>query len=212
MFKFAEGVKKVAALPFFYKITDHTLTFSDHHAIYYKTNIIMEEKKVKEEINRQENTDIEQYRKFIESISPDKYVITQTPPGTGYDALQYNTETGERILIEIKNRDNYAYDDFSTFHLSLHKIDTMQEMLVEENAQKGFVAALYPKSDKVVLFDITYTTTQDMGADDIQWVYVKKTQYDPDSPRIWQPKAVLDLKHGHHRNYSTYVYDFDFNK
>lgn len=167
--------------------------------------------KVKEEINRQEDTDIILYRKFIESVSPDRYTIEQTVPGTGYDALQYNKETGERILIEIKNRDKYAYDDFNTFLLSLHKIDTMQEMLVQENAQKGFVAALYPRSNKVVLFDVTNTRVQDMGDNDIRWVKVKKTEYDPNSPRVWQPKAVFDLRHGKHRNYSTYVYDFDFN-
>lgn len=167
-----------------------------------------ENETVQKEIDRQENEDIILYRKFIESIRPNRYTIEQTAPGTGYDALQYDTETGERILIEIKNRDNYSYDDFPTFLLSLHKIDTMQEMLVQENAQKGFVAALYPLSGKVVLFDITDTRVQDMGENDIRWVKVKKTQYDPESPKIWQPKAVFDLKRGHHKHYSTYVYNF----
>lgn len=162
---------------------------------------------VKEEIKKQENTDYIRYKKFINHIRHGKYTIENTVYGTEYDVLQINNETGERDLVEIKNRDNYAYEDFQTFMLSLHKLDSMQAMMKKENAQRGFVAGLYPKSNKVVLFDITNLTPT---VADIKWLYVKKTQYDPKSPKEWQPKASLDLKHGHYKHYSTYVYDYDF--
>lgn len=162
---------------------------------------------VKEKINEKEDLDFITYKRFIESISPNGYTVDKTRFGKEYDAIQTNKKTGERTFVEIKNRDEYAYEDFQTFMLSLHKLDSMQRMMKKENAQKGFVAGLYPKSKKVVLFDITNLTPT---VADIKWLYVKKTQYDPNSPKEWQPKAALNLQQGNYKHYSTYVYDFDF--
>lgn len=162
---------------------------------------------VKKKINVQEKKDYIYYKKFIDKVRPGKYTIAKTKYGTEYDVLQIDNNTGERYLIEIKYRDKYAFDDFDTFMLSLHKTDSMQIMMKKEKAQKGFIAGLYPKGNKVVLFDITDLTPT---VADIKWVKVKKTEFDDNSERVYQPKAMLNMQPGKYKHYSTYVYDFNF--
>lgn len=165
----------------------------------------MDKKKVKNEINKQENKDFRLYRKFIDTVRPGRYTLGQTRYGTEYDAIQTDVESGERIFIEVKQREKYRYDDFRTFLLSLHKLDSMQLMMKKENAQRGFVVGIYPDDSKIVLFDITNLPST---LADITWRKVKKTEYDPDSEMVYQPFAELNLKHGKYKHYSTYVYNF----
>lgn len=169
----------------------------------------MTEKEIKEDIDLREGIDYWTYRDFIEAKWPGRYTLDKMRAGKEYDAVQTNTKTGETALIELKYREDYRYNDFPTFLLSLHKLDSMQLHMKKKNAQRGCIVGIYPYDGKVVIFDVTELTPQ---VADIQWRKVKKTQYDPDSEKVWKPFAVLNLKPGKYKHYSTYVFDHNIQK
>lgn len=166
----------------------------------------MRKKEVDKAINTQEDIDYLTYRDFLEHKWPGRYELDKTRAGKEYDAFQTNTTTGTNTLIELKWREDYRYNDFPTFLLSLHKLDSMQLHMKEKNAQRGCIVGIYPYDGKVVIFDVTELIPQ---VADIQWRKVKKTQYDPDSEKVWMPFAVLNLKPGKYKHYSTYVFEYD---
>lgn len=166
----------------------------------------MRNKDVDAEIDLREGIDYWTYRDFLEYKWPGKYKLDKMKAGKEYDAIQTNTITGEDTLVELKWREDYRYNDFPTFLLSLHKLDSMQLHMNKKNAQRGCIVGIYPYDGKVVIFNVTELTPQ---VADIQWRKVKKTQYDPDSEKVWKPFAVLNLKPGKYKHYSTYVFEYD---
>lgn len=153
----------------------------------------MTEKEIK--IEARERTD---YR-VLQQIC--HYDMRRKPPGSKWDAVT------ENAVVEIKNRDKYTYDDFDTFSLSLHKLDHLELGKKEEDKPYSAVVAIYPLSNKVVIFDTTNLNAKNAK---IEWKRVKKTQYDTKEPiYVWQPKVMLDLTEGKHTNYRTIVLDTD---
>lgn len=169
----------------------------------------MRNEEVDKAINTQEDIDYLTYRDFLEQKWQGRYTLDKMKAGKEYDAFQTNTTTGANTLVELKCREDYRYDDFPTFLLSLHKLDSMQLNMKKKNAQNGCIVGIYPYDGKVVIFDVTELTPQ---VADIQWRKVKKTQYDPDSEKVWKPFAVLNLKPGKYNHYSTYVYEHNIKK
>lgn len=164
----------------------------------------MKNEEVDKAINVQEDIDYLTYRDFLEHKWQGRYTLDKMKAGKEYDAFQTNTTTGANTLVELKWREDYRYDDFPTFLLSLHKLDSMQSNIKKKNAQNGCIVGIYPYDGKIVIFDVTELTPQ---VADIQWRLVKLTQYDPDSEKVWKPFAVLNLKPGKYNHYSTYVYE-----
>lgn len=129
------------------------------------------------------------------------YKSRKMPAKSRYDAVT------ENAVVEIKSRDKYKYDDFNTFTLSLHKLDHLQLGMKKENKPFASVVALYPRSNKVAVFDVTELTPNNCS---IEWRYVKVTEYDDEEPvYAWKPFAVLSLEPGKHQYYRTIVLDAD---
>lgn len=129
------------------------------------------------------------------------YESRKMPSGSKWDAVT------ENCVVEIKNRDKYKYDSFPTFSLSLHKLDHLELGKRTEDKPNASVLAIYPLSNKAVLFDVTDLNPKNAN---IEWKRVKKTEYADGEPIfVWEPKVMLDLKEGKHDNYRTIVIDTD---
>lgn len=123
------------------------------------------------------------------------------PPKSKWDAVTDNS------VVEIKNRDKYTYGQFNTFTLSLHKLDHLELGKKMEDKPYSCVVALYPKSNKAVVFDTTRLNAKNCT---IEWRKVKVTEYDDEEPEWqWRPFAVLSLEPGKHEYYRTIVLDTD---
>ena len=154
----------------------------------------MTEKEIK--IEARERTDY----KVLEQVC--KYKSRKMPAKSKWDAVT------ENAVVEIKNRDKYTYEHFNTFSLSLHKLDHLELGKKVEDKQYSCVVAIYPLSDKVVIFDTTNLNAKNAK---IEWIKVKKTQYDDEEETeyVYEPKVMLDLKAGKHGDYRTIVLDAD---
>lgn len=146
-------------------------------------------------IEAREQTD---YKAFTQICH---YQSRKMPPKSKWDAVT------ENAVVEIKNRDKYTYTQFKTFLLSLHKLDHLELGKKTEDKPYSCVVAIYPLSDKIVVFD---TTNLNAKNSTIEWRKVKVTEYDDEEPVYeWRPFAVLSLEPGKHQYYRTIVLDTD---
>lgn len=153
-------------------------------------------------IEEREQLDYEALRQFKERYGKDDVELHKMPQYSKYDA--YTSKDQHTIaVIEVKTREKYSIDDFSTFLLSLHKIDELQQAKRLENAQRAILVAFYPKDNKTIVFDLTNLTANDC---DIVWKNTWKTHYDQKQKQP-QPYAVLSLTEGTYKHYSVKIFD-----
>lgn len=153
-------------------------------------------------IEQREKLDFEAFQQFKERYGKDDVELHKMPQYSKYDA--YTSKDDNTIaVIELKTREKYSIDDFSTFLLSLHKIDELQEAKRLENAHRAILVAFYPKDSKTIVFDLTNLTAKEC---DITWKNTWKTHYNK-KHRQPQPYAVLSLTEGTYKHYSVKIFD-----
>lgn len=158
-------------------------------------------------IEERERLDFEALRQFKERYGKKETELHKMPQYSKYDAFT-SKDQHTIAVIELKTREKYSINDFSTFLLSLHKVDELQEAKRLENAQKCVLMAFYPKDDRTVYFDVTGLTANNC---DITWKKTWKTHYDKKQMQP-QPYAVLSLNPGKYKHYETIIFqqDLDF--
>lgn len=153
-------------------------------------------------IEEREQLDFKALKQFKERYGKDDVELHKMPQYSKYDA--YTSKDQHTVaVIEIKTREKYSLDDFSTFLLSFHKVDELQEAKRLENAQRAILVAFYPKDNKSVVFDLTDFKSQNA---DVKWMNTWKCEYDK-KLKTPQPYAVLVLTPGNYRDYSVKIFD-----
>lgn len=70
-----------------------------------------------------------------------------------FDLLQINENSKD--MVELKTRWNYTYEQFDNILVDTYKFNNMLLCKKDNGADRIYVAILYPKSDKIVIVDVT---------------------------------------------------------
>lgn len=101
-----------------------------------------------------ENTDKTIYKAFIESMKPkDSIRLIPQEVLSPFDLLQLTDNSSD--IIELKTRWNYTYEQFENLLIDTYKVNNLLLSRKDTGADKIYVVALYPKSDKIVIVDVT---------------------------------------------------------
>ena len=102
-----------------------------------------------------EKTDRELYSRLLQKVRPDNGIRWENQDVTSpFDVLQHcESSTG---VVEIKVRHRYTYEQFTDISVDVAKINSMLAAMDSNSATNAYLAAMYPKSDKAVIIDVTY--------------------------------------------------------
>ena len=105
-------------------------------------------------IKATEATDKHIYQLFIKQHNKDYKLIAPEKTECPYDLTQL-TDTS-KDLIEIKVRHKYSFERFDDISIDTYKLNNLLLYKEEESATSVYICAMYPKSDKIILIDITF--------------------------------------------------------
>lgn len=123
----------------------------------------MTQNEVDKKITAMEQTDKQIYKLFVNSINDKKkrqINFKDMEILSPFDILQSNTPMNNPFvstttIVELKNRIDYSYEQFDTIYLEESKIKKLLQAQEEYSANQTILAIIYPKSDKIVLIDIS---------------------------------------------------------
>lgn len=101
-----------------------------------------------------EDTDREIYRRLLEQVRPNNNIkLEEKDVRYSFDVMQFcEDSTG---IVEIKVRHKYSYEQFPDISVDTYKISKILSAMDELSATNAYVVAMYPKSDKIAIIDIT---------------------------------------------------------
>lgn len=152
-----------------------------------------------------EETDRELYRRLLQKVRPDNGIRLENQDVTSpFDVLQHcESSTG---VVEIKVRHKYTYGQFPDISVDTVKINSLLAAMDYHSATNAYLVAMYPKSDKAVIIDVTYI---DYDEDDIEEREAESTsiaQYRHKKSKSFIP---LSIHRGKGTNGTrTYVYTY----
>lgn len=157
-------------------------------------------------IKATEATDKHIYQLFIKQHNKDYKLIAPEKTECPYDLTQL-TDTS-KDLIEIKVRHKYSFEKFDDISIDTYKINNLLLYREEESATSVYICAMYPKSDKIILIDITFL---DYDYDDIVIKSAKwHTISTKNNKKINKLQIPLNIKQkkDNHLHTKTYQYKF----
>lgn len=151
-----------------------------------------------------ENTDKFIYQAFLDSKNRKVGLIWQNVKST-YDLMQISEN--RRDMVELKTRWKYTYDDFDDISINLWKVRRLLELQQDAGANNIYFCIFYPKSDKVILIDITHLEYDESD------VITRKTTFKTISDNnlmMMNQMIALDIKNkvDNHKKTRTYKYTF----
>lgn len=152
-----------------------------------------------------EDTDKTIYRTFLESRKRTVGLIWQNVKST-YDLMQISDNS--RDMVELKTRWKYTYEQFDDISINLWKVRRLLELQQDAGANNIYFCIFYPKSDKVILIDITHLEYDESD------VITRKTTYETiadKNPKMMMNQMIaLDIKNkvDNHKKTRTYKYTF----
>lgn len=101
-----------------------------------------------------ENTDKTIYKAFIDNKRPkDSIRLIPQEVLSPFDLLQVTDNSSD--IIELKTRWNYTYEQFDNLLIDTYKLNNLLLSRKDTGADRIYVVALYPKSEKIVIVDVT---------------------------------------------------------
>lgn len=101
-----------------------------------------------------ENTDKTVYKAFIDNKRPkDSIRLIPQEVLSPFDLLQITDNSSD--IIELKTRWDYTYEQFNDILIDTYKLNNLLLSRKDTGADRIYVVALYPKSDKIVIVDVT---------------------------------------------------------
>lgn len=152
-----------------------------------------------------ENTDKTIYKMFLDRKKPDNNIKLEPQPVKSHFDLLQRTENSKDVL-ELKVRHKYPYEQFDDIAIDLYKINYMLAIQEEIGATNSYVIAMYPKSDKIVIIDITFI---DYDEDNV--VYRDANHYTLTDKPYKKPKQFIQLNiKGNDKQLHTKTYRYTF--
>lgn len=151
-----------------------------------------------------EDTDKAIYQAFLESRNSKVKIIPQGMKST-YDLMQISDNSKD--MVELKTRWKYTYEQFDDISINLWKVRRLLELQQDAGANNIYFCIFYPKSDKVILIDITHLEYDE--SDVITRKTTFKTISDNDLMMINQMVA-LDIKNKVDNRKKTRTYRYTF--
>lgn len=153
-----------------------------------------------------ENTDKTIYKYFLERKQPNNNIKLEPQEVLSpFDILQ--TTDNSKDIIELKVRHKYTFEQFNDISVDTYKIRNILTYQEELGCTNSYVVAIYPKSDKIILIDITYI---DVEEEDI--ISREANHYTITDHPYKKPKQFIALKIKEKKdpklNTRTYQYTF----
>lgn len=152
-----------------------------------------------------ENTDKTIYKMFLDRKKPNNNIELEAQPVKSHFDILQKTDNSNDIL-EIKVRHKYPYEQFDDIAIDLYKLNYIQTIQEELGATNSYIVAIYPKSDKIILIDITYI---DYDAENV--VNRKANHYTLTTNPQKRPKQFIQLNIKQNDNIlhtKTYKYNY----
>ena len=152
-----------------------------------------------------ENTDKAIYQAFLESRNSKVKIIPQGMKST-YDLIQISDNSKD--MVELKTRWKYTYEQFDDISINLWKVRRLLELQQDAGANNIYFCIFYPKSDKVILIDITHLEYDESD------IITRKTTFETiadKNPKMMMNQMIaLDIKNkvDNHKKTRTYKYTF----
>ena len=146
------------------------------------------------------------YKYFLDKKQPNNNIKLEAQDvKSSFDLLQ-TTDTSKDI-IEIKVRHKYTFEQFDDISIDTYKIRNILTNQDELGCTNSYVVAIYPKSDKIVLIDITYI---DVEEEDI--VNREANHYTISDNPYKKPKqfVALNIKNKKDNHLHTRAYQYTF--
>lgn len=153
-----------------------------------------------------EATDKHIYQLFLKRFNKDYKLIVPENIYCPYDLTQFTENSKD--LIEIKVRHNYTFEQFDDISIDTYKLNNLLIHREEESATSVYICAMYLKSDKIILIDITFL---DYEYDDI----VKKsakwhTISTKNNKKVDKIQIPLNIKQKKDIHLGTKTYQYKF--
>ena len=152
-----------------------------------------------------ENTDKFIYQAFLDSKNSNVKIIPQSIKST-YDLMQISDNSKD--MVELKTRWKYTYEQFDDISINLWKVRRLLELQQDAGANNIYFCIFYPKSDKVILIDITHLEYDESD------IITRKTTFETiadKNPKMMMNQMIaLDIKNkvDNHKKTRTYKYTF----
>lgn len=152
-----------------------------------------------------EDTDKTIYRTFLKRKNSTVGLIWQNVKST-YDLMQISENS--RDMVELKTRWKYTYEQFDDISINLWKVRRLLELQQDAGANNIYFCIFYPKSDKVILIDITHLEYDESD------VITRKTTFETiadKNPKMMMNQMIaLDIKNkvDNHKKTRTYKYTY----
>lgn len=152
-----------------------------------------------------EETDRELYRRLLQKVKPDNGIRLENQDVTSpFDVLQHcESSTG---VVEIKIRHRYNYEQFTDISVDVSKINSMLAAMDNHSATNAYLVAMYPKSDKAVIIDVTYIDYDEEDIEEREAENTSIAQYKHKKSKTFIP---LSIRRGKGTlGTRTYVYSY----
>ena len=151
-----------------------------------------------------EDTDKAIYQAFLESRNSKVKIIPQGMKST-YDLMQLGENSMD--MVELKTRWKYTYEQFDDISINLWKVRRLLELQQDAGANNIYFCIFYPKSDKVILIDITHLEYDESD------VITRKTTFKTISDNnlmMMNQMVALDIKNKVDNRKKTRTYRYTF--
>lgn len=152
-----------------------------------------------------EETDRELYRRLLQKVKPDNGIRLENQDVTSpFDVLQHcESSTG---VVEIKVRHKYTYEQFPDISVDTVKINSMLAAMDYHSATNAYLVAMYPKSDKAAIIDVTYIDYDEEDIEEREAENTSIAQYRHKKSKSFIP---LSIRRGKGTlGTRTYVYNY----
>ena len=152
-----------------------------------------------------EETDRELYGRLLQKVKPDNGIRLENQDVTSpFDVLQHcESSTG---VVEIKVRHRYTYEQFTDISVDVSKINSMLSAMDNHSATNAYLVAMYPKSDKAAIIDVTYIDYDEEDIEEREAENTSIAQYKHKKSKSFIP---LSIRRGKGTlGTRTYVYSY----
>lgn len=152
-----------------------------------------------------EETDKTIYQAFLDRKKSTARIIPQGIKST-YDLMQLTENSKD--MVELKTRWAYTYEQFDDVSINFWKVRRLLELQQDAGANNIYLCVFYPKSDKVVLIDITHLEYDESD------VITRKTTFetiaDKNPKMMFNQMIALDIKNKVDNRKKTRTYKYTF--
>ena len=152
-----------------------------------------------------EETDRELYRRLLQKVRPYNGIRLENQDVTSpFDVLQHcESSTG---VVEIKVRHRYTYEQFPDISVDASKINSILAAMDSHSATNAYLVAMYPKSDKAVIIDVTYIDYDEEDIEEREAESTSIAQYRHKKSKSFIPLSIRSGKGT--LGTRTYVYTY----